>query len=904
MIADVNKKSLIIVESPTKAKTISKYLKGYPFTVVASKGHIVDLNPTPGPEDGVYGVFVDDDFKLDYVIVEGKEKLIAELKKELKGMEQLILASDEDREGESIAWHLYNQLNPTIPTYRMVFHEITKKAIEEAFQNCREIDMNLFHAQESRRVVDRLQGFGISPLLSRKLGGKYSAGRVQSPALKMVVEREKLRRDYKESSYSSVKAIGVSADSSFPLSLVSISGKNVATSNSYDKETGEIKKDVVVLGPEDAKAISEAIKGRHAKVDSVISKNKNENPAIPFTTSTLQQDATRKLGKSTKEIMSIAQRLYENGFITYMRTDSPNLSSECIAASRAQIEHLYGKEYLSDRPRNYSAKSKGAQEAHEAIRPAGDKFRTPQETGLSGDDLKLYALIWRRTLATQMKECFKSTTTVQLSLDDYLFSATGTTIIFKGFRKIYEVALDEKENEEEEGVLPQLEAGCEVYIESAESKDHTTNPPSRFNEATLVQKLESEGIGRPSTYATIISTLLDKKYIIREGNSLVPTFTGFFVEAFLNKTFGTYVDYGFTKTMEDDLDEIASGELDKVSYLRSFWEGRDDFKGLKMDLNLVKANTRAGEVKDLSLSGLEHSFIENQTEIKYEIKTGKFGPYISSDFFDSETGKMRMASIDEKKYFPGTFSDEDAKNILFPEAIDNQLLFGKYQVKSGKFGTYLEREDGKRATWPSKRQKPENAEEAYLDMLFELPKVIGQDEEGNEAVLKLGPYGFYAQYKGENVRVVDPMTVTMDAISAPKKGSLDNFGEYEGSSIEIVSGRYGAYIKWGDKNIALPAQLKRNTSSLTREKAIELIQNHGNKEGTTASEKEFTLSNGETVQLLNGRYGYYLKHGKDNIAISKEEKENPSILTPERVEELVLSFTPKAKTTKKTSKKK
>ena len=881
MIADVNKKSLIIVESPTKAKTISRYLKDYPFTVVASKGHIVDLNPTPGPEDGVYGVYVDDGFKLDYVVVEGKEKLISEIKKELKGKEQLILASDEDREGESIAWHLHNQLKPTIPTYRMVFHEITKKAIEEAFQNCREIDMNLFHAQESRRVVDRLQGFGISPLLSRKLGGKYSAGRVQSPALKMIVERERLRRDYNESVYFSVSALGAISDSTFPLDLVAVGTKSVASSSSYDKETGELKKNVLVLDSERAKAISEEIKGREAVVNSVISKNKNENPAVPFTTSTLQQDATRKLNKSAKEVMAIAQRLYENGYITYMRTDSPNLSSECIAASRAQIEHLYGKEYLSDRPRNYSAKAKGAQEAHEAIRPAGDKFRTPQETGLSGDDLKLYALIWRRTLATQMKECFKSTTTVNLSIDDYSFSASGTTVLFKGFRKIYEVALDEKENEGEEGVLPKLEAGTKVAIKDSSSKEHTTKPPSRFNEATLVQKLESEGIGRPSTYATIISTLLDKKYIIRDAGSLVPTFTGFFVEAFLNKTFGTYVDYSFTKHMEDDLDEIASGALDKVSYLRSFWEGEGDFKGLRMDLNLVKANTRAGEVKNLLLSGLEYSFTAGGSEIKYEIKTGKFGPYISSDFFDKEAGKLKMASIDERKFFPGSFSDEDARSILFPEDDAPSLLFGKYQIKSGKFGVYLERDDGKRATWPLKRQKPENAEERYLDMLFELPKTIGV-----------------------NVRVADPMNATMDAITAPKSGALDSFGEYEGKNIDIVSGRYGAYIKWGDENIALPAQYKKRASDLTKEIAIELIQSHGKKESSVKAEKEYTLSSGDVVQLLNGRYGYYLKRGKDNIAISKEERENLALLTLERVEDIVSSYIPKAKGARKASKKK
>ena len=885
MIADPNKKSLIIVESPTKAKTISKYLPKT-CTVVASKGHIVDLNPNPDANDGIYGVYVNNGFKLDYVVVEGKNELISEMRKLLKDKEQLILASDEDREGESIAWHLKEELKPTIPCYRMVFHEITKSAILNAFSNCRDIDMNLVHAQEARRAIDRLQGYGISPILSKKLGPKFSAGRVQSPALKMIVEREKLRRDFFQSEYFSIESVGSFDSSNFKMTLSSVDGRKVADSNSYNKETGELKSNIIVLDSKQADSILSDLSDAVATVDSVVLKNKVEQPMIPFTTSTLQQDATRKLSKSAREIMSIAQRLYENGFITYMRTDSPNLSSECINASRKQIEAIFGSSYLSSSPRNYKAKTAGAQEAHEAIRPAGDSFRRPEETGLSGDELRLYALIWRRTLATQMKECLKSTTTVELSSGKYAFTSSGTTILEKGFRKVYEVSKDDDDDTNEEGVLPSLTAGSKVDIVSSEAKSHMTQPPARFNEATLVKTLESEEIGRPSTYATIISTLIDRHYIVRQGQSLVPTFSGFFVDAFLEKAFEKYIDYDFTKKMEGGLDEIASGSLDKVKYLDEFWFGDEKIGGLAKDLSEIRATSLAAEVKNLILSKLEYHFVEDGHEIAYEIKIGKYGPYISSDCIDEETGKKKMASIDEKKYFPGTFMDLDAKEILFPPT-NGMILFGKYELKEGKFGTYLVRlEDGKSISWPDKKTQPEKADEKYLDLLFSLPKTIGQDDDGNEVSLRLGPYGFYASYKDKNIRVLNPTAIDAKAIIASANGdSLKHFDDYEGKSIEIVSGKYGPYIKWGDTNVMIPPQDKKNIENLSGERVIELIKAKCDNKAIDA--KVINSAKGEKVQLVNGRYGLYLKWNDKNIALSSEEKKDPDKITPEHIDELI-----------------
>lgn len=576
MIADPNKKTLIIVESPTKAKTIKKYLPES-CTVMASLGHIVDLNPSPDPKDkGIYGIDVDNGFKLDYRIVEGKEKLISELKSALKKVDQLVLASDEDREGESIAWHLYNTLKPEVPVYRMVFHEITKKAITEAFSSCRDIDMNLVYAQEARRVVDRLQGYGISPILSRKLGGKYSAGRVQSPALKLIVEKENQRRRFKASDYASVTAHSDTSPS-FTATLVTIGDESVASAKSFNAETGDAKKGVKVLTLEEGKKISEEIEGKEAEVKSVVQTKKTEKPPMPFTTSTLQMDGTRKLGKSAKEIMAIAQRLYENGFITYMRTDSPTLSGECIHAAAEYIKESYGDALLE--VRQYKAKTLGAQEAHEAIRPSGDRFRTPDETGLKGDELKLYTLIWKRTIASQMKDSVKAVTSVKLQSGEYGFSASGSVILFDGYRRVYMASSDTVEEKEE--TLPSLKEGDKIKLINAEAKGNTTQPPHRYTEAALVQKLESEEIGRPSTYATIISTLIDRGYVVRQNTTLIPTFTGFFVEAFLEKSFPRYIAYDFTKDMEAGLDRIASGEEEKEEYLSQFWFGKERKDGTK-----------------------------------------------------------------------------------------------------------------------------------------------------------------------------------------------------------------------------------------------------------------------------------------------------------------------------------
>ncbi len=886
MVADKNKKSLIIVESPTKANTIKKYLPSN-FQVVASKGHVVDLNPNPSNKDGVYGVDVNDDFKLDYVIVDGKEALLSDMKKLLKKSEQLILASDEDREGESIAWHLLNQLKPTVPVYRMVFHEITKKAILAAFDNCREIDINLVRAQEARRTVDRLQGYGISPLLSQKLGAKYSAGRVQSPALKMIVEKERARRAFKASGFYSVESV-MSSSSSFSSTLTAISSVKVASSSSYDKETGELKKDVRVLSEKDADKVTRDIIGKEAEVESVMHQDKIERPQMPFTTSTLQQDATRKLHKGAREIMMIAQHLYENGFITYMRTDSPNLSDECIKASRDSVLSLFGKEYLSPSPRNFKAKTLGAQEAHEAIRPSGDVMRSPKDTGLTGDELKLYTLIWQRTLSTQMRECEKAVTTVTMKLDDYTFTSSGTVITFKGFRALYEAATDD--NESKENILPSLSAGDKVRVESAEAKAHVTTPPSRYNEATLVKTLESEEIGRPSTYATIISTLIDRHYIIREGQYLVPTFTGFFVDAFLEKAFSLYIGYDFTKNMEAGLDKIASGDEDKSEYLSSFWFGSSSFKGLEADLKDAKATTVAGEVKNLTLPGLSYSFKEDDSDVHYEIRTGKFGPYLSSDYTDTETGKVRMASIDEKKYFPGTFTDEDAKSILFPEEI-KAILYDKYELKTGRYGDYFTRiSDGRIASWPKIKAEAINASEPFIDLLFELPKTMYRDDEGEEVVLKSGPYGFYASYKGKNTRVSDPLSFNAESVIAEEV--LPAFS-VNGKSAEIAKGRYGYYIKYDGKNIPLPASFKRDVSSLKEEDVVNAVSGV-KEEKSVDAEKSFTVD-GESVSLINGRYGYYLKRGKDNIALSDDIKKNIAALTEDKVAELVRAYVPKAK---------
>ena len=831
MVADPGKKTLIIVESPTKARTIGKYLPPS-CTVMASRGHVVEL--APEPKNSRFGVDIDNGYELEYQIEDDKKKILDDLRKALKDKEQLVLATDEDREGESISWHLYNQLKPKCPVFRMVFHEITKQAITNAFSSCREIDMDLVHAQEARRAVDRLQGYGISPIISRKLGGKYSAGRVQSPGLKLIVEREKVRRLFSSTGYSSVEAVLQAEGASFPATLTHIDDTAVASSKSFDSETGKIKDGVKVLSHDEAESISEELKDSDVKIESIAYRDIRQNPAKPFTTSTLQQDASRKLRKGVKEIMAIAQALYENGYITYMRTDSPTLSQECINASRLQVEEMFGHEYLSFKPRNYKATGGNAQEAHEAIRPAGDRFRRPEETGLEGDQLKLYTIIWRRTLATQMREAEKSSVSAVFRSGRYTLTASGTSVKFPGFLKLYEVAKDTQEEEGEEGVLPSLDPeNSRVRCSDAGVKEHKTEPPARYNEATLVQKLEGEGIGRPSTYATIISTLIDRKYVLRSNQQLIPTFTGFFVDSFLESMFPVYIGYGFTSEMESGLDKIAEGKESKQTFLDDFWRGRNEFPGLEKDLANVTMTARRSEVKNLTLSGLSYKFDTDEgVSVSYAIKTGKFGPYLSSDSFNNETGKDRMASIDQSRYFPGTFTDSDARDILFPSQIEQVPVIDDIYVFNGRYGEYFKRESDGKIVNTARRKSASSYTPEMVRLLFTLPKSIGKDSDGNDVMLISGPYGIYAQYKGQNITVQDPLSVDASKIienaeavagGAPKN-LVKKFEDLEGKPLEMLSGRYGAYIKWGELNCAMTAADRRNAAGIDQTRAEEIAR--------------------------------------------------------------------------------
>ena len=841
MKADPSKKSLIIVESPTKARTIKRYL-GPNCTVMASLGHIEDL--AIQPKKGVHGVMVDDGYELEYEMSDEKKKLLSEMRKELKSAEQLILASDEDREGESIAWHLYNNLKPTCPCYRMVFHEITRQAITEAFNNCREIDMNLVSAQEARRAIDRLQGYEISPILARKIGfTKASAGRVQSPGLKLIVDREKERRAFVSNDYTTVNVFF----DDFKAKLESIDGKTVATKASFDGKTGHLKSGHIALDALSASEVIRNLKGKNAVVRSVVRAEKKTSPAYPFTTSTLQQDASRKLNKSVREVMSIAQSLYEKGFITYMRTDSPNLSSECIRASRNQIKGLFGEAYLSSRERNYKAKSGSAQEAHEAIRPAGDTFRTPRDTGLTGDELKLYTLIWKRTLATQMKDALKAVTSIKLESGVYGLSASGTEILFDGFLRLYSESIDESSKDEDEGensnLLPSLSEGDERLIIDAAEVSHTTEPPFRYNEASLVKMLEEKGIGRPSTYAQIISTILTKGYANKVKSSLVPTFLGFFVADFLDSAFPLYVGYDFTSRMEEGLDEIASGKEDKNTYLDMFWKGRPGFAGLKEDVTAINRSVRISEAKTLHLSSLKYSFSINGALYSYSIKNGKYGPYLEVRRDGQDA--VEYVSIDQSIYYPGQFTDDDARHIYENKNRKADTVEGTdVEIRNSRNGAYLYREADKKSVSLPRTMDAKALTKDDVDFLFSLPMVLGEDEHG-KAELRLGPYGYYVSYDGKNTGVKNPREITFSSFKDElEKSSVKNektviktFPALEGKSLEILSGRYGAYLKWGDKNIALAKEEKERADSITEERAKELALSAPEKKRTFRRKK-------------------------------------------------------------------
>jgi DNA topoisomerase I len=698
-------KKLVIVESPAKSKTIAKYL-GEGFIVEASIGHIRDLpQPSELPAElkktplGKFAVDIDNDFKPYYVVSSDKKKKVAELKAQLKDADALYLATDGDREGEAIAWHLLEVLKPKVPVYRMTFGEITKEAIHRAMDNLRDVDQDLVDAQETRRVLDRLYGYEISPVLWRKVARGLSAGRVQSVVTRMVVDRERERMAFKAASYWDLTGQFGADSGSFKAKLAAVDGAKVASGRDFN-DNGELtSRNAVHLNEELATALAAGLQSAEFSVRSVDTKPYTRRPAAPFTTSTLQQEAGRKLRFSSKSTMQVAQRLYENGYITYMRTDSSALSDEAVTAARRQASELYGTEYVPQSPRVYSSKAANAQEAHEAIRPAGDSFRTPAQVAkqLSGDEFRLYELIWKRTVASQMADAKGSTATIRLGAvtvggaaagRDTEFSASGTVITFPGFLAAYEEGKDESRDDESEEArrLPNVATGDALQASDIIAVGHETSPPPRYTEASLTAELEKKGIGRPSTYASTISTIQDRGYVRKQGSALVPSWIAFSVIRLLEQHFHDYVDYEFTADMEADLDKIANGQAAGPAWLKHFYFGEDSEPGLLSIVNNL-GEIDAREINSIPITDA------------ITLRVGKFGPYLESStaVVDPETGEVveaARANVPED-LAPDELTAAKAVELMETAAPEERVLGADPHTghtvvaKNGRYGAYV-----------------------------------------------------------------------------------------------------------------------------------------------------------------------------------------------------------------------
>ncbi|SKA30889.1 DNA topoisomerase I [Marinactinospora thermotolerans DSM 45154] len=857
---------LVIVESPAKAKTIAGYL-GRGYVVESSIGHIRDL-PTKAAEIPArykgepwarLGVDVDHDFEPLYVVTADKKSHVKKLKELLAEADELYLATDEDREGEAIAWHLREELKPKIPVKRMVFNEITKDAIRRAAENTRDLNLRLVDAQETRRILDRLYGYEVSPVLWKKVMPKLSAGRVQSVATRLVVERERERIAFTAAEYWGLKALfdaagnGSGADPSvFPAALVSVDGARVAQGRDFTAQ-GRLRSDsgVLHLDEDAARALAGRLVGAHFAVRSVERKPYRRSPYAPFRTTTLQQEASRKLGFSAKQTMQVAQRLYENGFITYMRTDSTTLSESAIAAARDQATRLYGASHVPDKPRVYAAKVKNAQEAHEAIRPAGDSFRTPAETGLSGAELRLYELIWKRTVASQMKDAVGESVSVRVagtstSGENVEFGASGKIITFHGFLKAYVEGADDPEAEldDRERRLPPLEEGDTLKAESIEAEGHSTRPPARYTEATLVKELEDREIGRPSTYASIIGTILDRGYVFKKGSALVPSFLAFAVVQLLERHFGNLVDYDFTARMEDMLDDIARGEAERVPWLRRFYHGGEDEAGLKELVDDHLADIDPKEVSSFPLAG---------TDIM--IRVGRFGPYLERD--------GQRVNVPED-LAPDELTKDKAEELFAQPSGDRELgtdpETGRLVVaRNGRFGPYVtevleepaaEPEGGTKTRTRKKAAAPKPRTASLLKSmsldtvtledalrLLSLPRVVGEID-GEEVTAQNGRYGPYLK-KGTDSRSLETeeqmFTVTIDQarelFAKPKQrgrrasaaAPLRELGNdpVSGKPMVVKDGRFGPYVTDGETNASL--RKGDEVESITDERAAELL---------------------------------------------------------------------------------
>lgn len=864
---------LVIVESPAKAKTIKGYL-GPGYVVEASVGHIRDLPNGAAEVPEKYtgevrrlGVDVEHDFQPIYVVNADKKAQVKKLKDLLKDSDELFLATDEDREGEAIAWHLQEVLKPKIPVKRMVFHEITKDAIRAAVANPRQLNQKLVDAQETRRILDRLYGYEVSPVLWKKVMPRLSAGRVQSVATRLVVERERERIAFRSAEYwdlTGTFATGRAGDASDPSSLVArlqtVDGRRVAQGRDFDS-LGQLKSEQTLhLDEANARALAAALAETRFAVRSVESKPYRRSPYAPFRTTTLQQEASRKLGFGAKATMQVAQKLYENGFITYMRTDSTTLSDTAVSAARAQVTQLYGADYLPPQPRTYAGKVKNAQEAHEAIRPSGDRFRTPAETGLTGDQFRLYELIWKRTVASQMKDATGNSVTVKIggtAADgrDVEFSASGKTITFHGFLKAYVEGADDPnaELDDRERRLPQVAEGDELSAEEITVDGHATKPPARYTEASLVKELEEREIGRPSTYASIIGTILDRGYVFKKGTALVPSFLSFAVVNLLEKHFGRLVDYDFTARMEDDLDRIARGEAKAVPWLKRFYFGEGTGTGGAADAGNGDGD-HLGGLKELvtdlgAIDAREVSSFPVGNDIV--LRVGRYGPYIERGEKDSEN--HQRADIQED-LAPDELSVEMAEELLAKPSGDFELGTDPqsgHQIvaKDGRYGPYVTEvlpegtpKTGKNAVKPRTASlfKSMSLDTVTLEealRLMSLPRVVGADAEGVEITAQNGRYGPYLK-KGTDSRSLTSedqlFTITLEEALAiyaqPKqrgraaaKPPLKELGEDPVSAKPVVvkDGRFGPYVTDGETNATLRSG--DSVEEITPERGYELL---------------------------------------------------------------------------------
>ncbi|MGY0538952.1 type I DNA topoisomerase [Nocardioides sp. YJ-D4] len=850
---------LVIVESPAKAQKIGGYL-GQGYVVEASVGHIRDLPQSAADTPakikdkpwGRFGVDVDNGFTPYYVVPSDKKKQIAKLKSLLKDADELYLATDEDREGEAIAWHLLDELKPKkgIPVKRMVFHEITKAAILAAAENPRELDMDLVEAQESRRILDRLYGYEISPVLWKKVMPRLSAGRVQSVATRLVVDRERERIAFRTASYWDLAGTfdaGSDHDPRmFPAKITSIDGNRVARGADFGPD-GVLKSDKVVhLDRSRAESLVAALDNKTYEVRSVESKPYKRSPYAPFRTTTMQQEASRKLGMSASTTMSVAQRLYENGFITYMRTDSTTLSGDAVSAARAQVRELYGAEYLPDAPRTYASKVKNAQEAHEAIRPAGDSFRTPAQTGLTGDQFRLYELIWMRTVASQMKDAVGNSVAIRLGAtaatgEDVVFSATGRVITFHGFLKAYVEGTDsaDQTSDDQQTRLPNLSEGDRVNAASLTADGHETKPPARYTEATLVRELEEREIGRPSTYASIIQTIINRGYVFKKGTALVPAWVAFSVVRLLEEHFPRQIDYRFTASMEEILDEIAKGDKDMTTELGEFYFGSERVMGLKPLVDGL------GDIDARELA----TFPVGSPEAGVNLRVGRYGPYIEGPGDDGTPFAVRANVPDDLP--PDELTLEKAKE-LFANPAGEELNLGVHPetgltvvAKSGRFGPYVTEqlpEDAKKGAKPRTASlfKSMNLQTITLEdavKLLTLPRVVGTSADGEEITAQNGRYGPYLK-KGTDSRTLSSedqlLTITLEEAEqiyaqpkqrgrAAAKPPLKELGPdpVSGQPMVVKDGRFGPYVTDGEYNATLRAA--DDLETLTADRAAELL---------------------------------------------------------------------------------